>query len=80
MNMNFKKSDKLAVELKDGSILIGYILDSSETLPFINNNNLMASLIDDDAIWLRRQSHVSYLSKDTIKKIRKANPFETEIN
>lgn len=79
MNMNFKKSDKLAVELKDGSTLIGYMLDKSEALPFMMSNKNLANFIDDDAIWLRRQRHVSYLAKNTIKKIRKAKPFETEV-
>lgn len=73
MNLNYPKGTRLTIELKTGEKLIGQIVEPGQNAPaFLSRLN--------DGIFLKRQKHVSFLSHDFIKSIRKALPNEKEID
>lgn len=80
MNMySTKKMDNVAVLTKDGSKLIGIIVELDDS---VKSNPNIAFVINSgqDGIWLRRKKHITFLGDDNIKLIRPAMPGEKEID
>lgn len=78
-NINKKETGKIAVLTKDGSKLIGVIVelnDSAQENPFLS----MFASSGQEGIWLRREKHITFLGDHNIKLIRPARPGEKEID
>lgn len=78
-NKNKKKRGKVAVLTKDGSKLIGIIVELDDS---VKSNPDIAFIINSgqEGIWLRRKNHISFLGDDNIKLIRSSRPGEKEID
>lgn len=67
-----------AVKLKSGEILIGELLDFNDS--FVKNHPItIFNKVEENAVFLKREKHITYLSKDEIVSIRNANAWEKEV-
>lgn len=78
-NKNAKKTGKVAVLTRDGSKLIGNIVELDDSA---QSKAMFAyvSICDQEGIWLRRENHMTFLGDHNISVIRPARPGEKEIN
>lgn len=76
---NKKIAGKVAVLTKDGFKLIGTIVeldDSAQSKAMLS----FVSISDQEGIWLRRESHITFLADHNIESVRPAWPGEKEID
>lgn len=83
MNTKFKKvleklgESQVAVLTEDGEKLIGIVVDAEV---FWAVNPQIAMFADQEGIWLRREQKLTFLGDHNIKSVKKAKPFEKEID
>lgn len=83
MNTKFKKVlegfgvGQVAVLTEEGDKLIGIVVDAN-VLGAVNPQIAMFS--GEEGIWLKREQKLTFLGDHNIKSIKKAKPFEKEID
>lgn len=83
MNTKFKKAleelggGQVAVLTEEGEKLIGIVVDTN-VLGAVNPQIAMFS--GQEGIWLKRERKMTFLGDHNIKSVKKAKPFEKEID
>lgn len=83
MNTKFKKvldelgQVQIAVLTNEGEKLIGIAVDKEV---FSGVNPQISMFADEEGIWLRREKKLTFLGDHNIKSVKKAKPFEKEID
>lgn len=75
------KMKKKAIKTISGEMLIGYILDNND--PKVNqliHQGIRIEIDNSNAVFLKRDKHLTFLDKDSIESIRDAHPWEKETN
>lgn len=83
MNTKFKKAleelgeGQVAVLTEEGEKLIGIVVDTN-VLGAVNPQ--IAMFAGQEGIWLKRERKMTFLGDHNIKSVKKAKPFEKEID
>ena len=69
---------KKVVKTRTGDILIGQILDKKDPQIKGMMSGFFSTMNANEGIYLKRETHISFLAEDEIETIRDAHPWERE--
>lgn len=71
--------NKKAIKTTTGEVLIGVILTNEDpTVKQLMKQGIRIAVDSSNAIYLKREKHVTFLDRDQIETIRDAHPWEKE--